>query len=519
MRRGLVALPLLLALVAGACDAGVVPASATAPAAASALLADHVQILHTNDIHGRMEAERVRTGSASFEKGGVALLAALAAQLRGRAPDRSLLLDAGDAWQGAFISNENKGSAVVQVMNRMGYDAQALGNHDFDWGQDVLRARAGEAKFPFLAANVVEEATGVVPSFARAYIVKDVGIARIAILGIANPGTPAINKPANVKGLRFLPAPDTVKKYLPELRQQADVIVVVTHIGKDDDLALARAVPDIDVIVGGHSHTPIQTALLEGKTTIAQAGSYAEYLGHLELTIDPQTRKVVAAARGSELTAIAGGKLQPEAEVAKIVAERANAARAVTERVVGKTQTTLDPISAGEFPLGNLIVDGMLDYCRGEGWRSDIALYNNSGVRSSIPVGDITYGKVYEVLPFDNVVVNIDLSGGQLQRIFERTVSGRPGNLLIAGGTYAFRFSGDVGRRITSITIGGAPLDSPRTYHVCTIDYLALGGDDQTTFREGTNVIYGDLTALVVANWLTKHSPVSPKTEGRIVSQ
>ncbi len=508
----------LLALVLASCEASTPPAGAT-PAAASALPGDRVQILHTNDIHGRMEAERVRAGSTTFEKGGVALLAALAAALRNRAPDRTLLLDAGDAWQGAFISNENRGSAIVQAMNRMGYDAQALGNHDFDWGQDVLRERASEAKFPFLAANLVEEATGQLPSFAKAYLVKDVGVARIAILGIANPGTPAINKPANVKGLRFLVAADAVRKYLPELRQKADVIVAVTHIGKEDDLALARAFPDIDVIVGGHSHTAIQTALLEGRTTIVQAGSYSEYLGHLELTIDPRTHRAVAAVRGSELTAIAGGRLKPNPEVAKIVADRANAAKAVTERVVGKTLLPLEPVSAGEFPLGNLIVDGMLEYCRGEGWKSDIALHNNSGVRSSIPTGAVTYGKVYEVLPFDNVVVSIDLSGGQLQRIFERTVSGRPGNLLIAGGTYAFRFSGDVGRRITSVTIGGAPLDASRTYRVCTIDYLALGGDDQTTFREGTNVIYGDLTAEVVANYITRRSPVSPRVEGRIVPQ
>lgn len=517
----------LLALVLAACTAApdqpfssAFTTGSSAPAAsAGPLAADRIQILHTNDIHGRMEAETVRVGNNSFQKGGVAQLAGLTAQFRARAPDRTLLLDAGDAWQGAFVSNENRGAALVQVMDRMGYDAQALGNHDFDWGQDVLRARAGEATFPFLAANVVDETTGLVVPFAKPYIVKDLRLARVAVIGIANPGTPAINKPANVKGVRFLPAAETVRKYLPELRAQADIVVAVTHIGKDDDVALARAVPDIDVIVGGHSHTAIQTAILEGKTTIVQAGSYSEWLGHLELTIDPQTHAVTAAARGSELATIATGGAKPDAEVARIVADRAAAARSVTSRVVGKTLVALEPQSAGEFPLGDVIVDAMLDYCRAAGWGSDIALHNNSGVRSSIPAGDITYGQVYEVLPFDNVVVSIDLAGAQLRKIFERTVSGRPGNLLVAGGSYAFRWSADAGQRISSVTVSGAPLDPARTYHVCTIDYLALGGDDQTTFREGTHVIYGDLTAEVVSDYLTRHSPVSPKNEGRIVQQ
>src|SRR5207244_7074999 len=160
-----------------------------------------------------------------------------------------------------------KGAALLQVMNRMGYDAQALGNHDFDWGPDVLRARAGEARFPFLAANVVDGASGQPAGFATPFIVKDLGLARVAVLGMANPGTPAISKPANVKGLRFLSAADAVAKYLPELRQKADVVVVLSHLGTDEDRALARGCPGIDVLVGGHSHTAMQTAILEGGTT------------------------------------------------------------------------------------------------------------------------------------------------------------------------------------------------------------------------------------------------------------
>jgi 5'-nucleotidase/UDP-sugar diphosphatase len=452
------------------------------------------------------------------DRGGVALMAATATQLRARAPDRTLLLDAGDTWQGTFISNADKGAALVQVMNRMGYDAQALGNHDFDWGQDVLRSRAREASFPFLAANVVDVASGAVPGYAKPYVVKDLGVTRVAIVGIANPGTPAINKPNNVSGLRFLPAADAVRRHLPEMRAQADVLIALSHIGRDDDLALAQQVPELDLIIGGHSHTALTTALTQGRTTIAQAGSSASFLGRLEVTIDA-SKRVAGVARSDALISLVSGRIDPDPEVAKIVAARASETRALTERVVGKTLVDLESQSAGEFPLGNLIVDAMLDYCRAKGWQSHLALHNNSGIRSGLSAGDITYGEIYRVLPFDNAIVNLELSGAQVSRILERTVSGRPGNLLIAGGAYSFRAGAESGKRLASVTIQGAPLDPAARYRVCTIDYLALGGDDQTTFREGTNLIYGDLAADVVADYLLRRSPVSPKIEGRIQPQ
>ena len=465
-----------------------------------------------------MEAERVTVGSGSFERGGVANLAGLVAQQKARAPERTLLLDAGDTWQGAFISNANRGSALVQAMNLMGYDAQVLGNHDFDWGQDVLNARAAEARFPFLAANVIGEATGRGVSFAKPYVVKDLGLAKVGVIGIANPGTPIINKPANVKGLRFLPAAEAVRMYLPEVRTQADVVVVMTHLSQnavDDDRKLARDVPGIDVIVSAHSHTALQNAAVEGNTTIVQAGSFAQYLGRLELTIDPSTHHVTAAARAGELLQVVSGRVAPDPEIAMLVAQRAQEAKSVTGRVVGRSLVELPEVTRGESALGNLIADGMLEYCRGQSWNSDVALHNGAGIRSSIPAGDVTYGKVYEVLPFDNLVVSIELSGAQLSAIYDRSLSSRGANLVIAGGTFTYRYPGG----IVSATVGGATLAATRTYHVCTIDYLALGGDGQSTFTAGSNLIYGDLTADVVADYFTKHSPVAPKIEGRIVQQ
>ena len=288
----------LLFAVAAACS----PSTGPTPTA-SALADDRIQLLHTDDIHGHLDADFVTSANASssFRAGGMAQLAGQIASFRARAPQRTLLIDAGDAWQGTFISNANKGEAVTKAMNLMHYDSLAVGNHDFDWGQDVLAQRAKEATFPFLAANVIETKTGLAPAYLRPYEVRDLGITRVALIGLTNPGSATIVKATAVAGLQFRPVADSVRPLLAELQKQADIVVVAAHIGTADAVQLARDVPGIDVIVAAHDHLPVQTARVEGRTTIVDAGAYTQYLGRLEVIVDRTTHKMKDAVRGSEL--------------------------------------------------------------------------------------------------------------------------------------------------------------------------------------------------------------------------
>ncbi len=475
--------------------------------------------MHTSDVHGHLEAQTVRGGSGSFAYGGVATLAGMVRDLRERAPGRTLLLDSGDAWQGTFISNASKGAAVTTAMSLIGYDAMALGNHDFDWGQDAIAQNAKLAAFPFLAANVTD-ASGAQPPWVRPYVVKDLGIAKVAILGLAHEGTPGVTKAGSTTGLRFERSVDTVRRLVPQLRKIADVVIVVTHTGAEDTLeaeaAMARAA-DVDVILGGHNHgLVLRTPRFVGKTVISHVGRHAENIGRLELAIDPATKAVSVVTRADVVQTVSATAARPNDEVAKLVAAEKAVADKYTARVAGRSLVALDYSREGEFPLGNLVADALLGYGRSQGWNSDLALHNNTGFRAPLPQGEITYGQVFEVLPFGDVVASVDLTGEQLRRILEQTVSGRAGNLVIAGGAYAFRSSNPVGGRVVEATVGGAPLDPARVYHVVTIDYLLLGGDGQTTFTQGRNVIYGDPEADVVAAYIGEHSPVNPKTEGRI---
>jgi 2',3'-cyclic-nucleotide 2'-phosphodiesterase (5'-nucleotidase family) len=497
-----------------------------APGAATALAADRIQILHTNDIHGHLDAAgTVQGGGGSFTQGGMVAMAQQIERLRAKAPERTLLVDAGDAWQGTYISNENKGQAVMQIMSLLKYDAQAVGNHDFDWGQDVLRQRTQEAGFPFLCANCVG-ASGGVPSYLTPYAVKDLGLVKVAMIGLILPTAASIIKDTSRGDIRFLPLADSVRKYLPEMKQKADVLIAITHVGveplvAEGDRALAVAVPDLDVIVGGHSHTALRAATSVGKTIIVQTGAYAANLGDLELVIDPATKKVLSSpTRSNELIAlagVAGAKSDLVGKVQAIVDDRKAQGKKYTERVVGRLANALDNPRA-ECGLGNMIADGILEYGRNQGWKSDVSFYNMGGVRAPLPAGDITYGQLYQVLPFTNVIVNLDLTGKQLRAVFE-AASGGAGRLHVGGASFAYHFENPPGQRLLSATVGGAPLDDARLYHVATIDYLFGGGDGHTELKDATNVIYGDIEVDAVSAYMTAHSPLDPKVEGRILQK
>ena len=482
-----------------------------------------IAILHTNDIHGYVEPETVKLPDGKeIETGGLANLAGTIDQSRKDYHGNVLLLDAGDLWRGTFLSNRTNGELLVSAMNISAYDAVAPGNHDFDDGQEVLKARVQQAKFPWVAANLVDVSTNQAPLGMKPYVFKQVAGIRFGIIGITNPATPIINKPGNVKGLAFLPGADGVRQVYDEVRKQSDIVIVLSHLGIDGDGLLAQAVPGIDIIVGGHSHTQQINARVVNSTIITQAGSNARFLGRLELHIDAVTRKISSATTQNELLTITNAKYPANPEIADLVKNRLDGARAIVDRPIGETAEDLvraytpDGRTSGEYPLGNLVMDAMLAARQAGDRPADIALHNNAGLRADILKGPITYGKLYEVLPFDNVLTAMDLSGAQLKQVLEQAVSCPRVNILVAGLSFAYDCAKAHGERVTDIVVQGKALNAQAIYRVQTIDYLAGGGDGQITFRDGTNLVYGDLVVDVVAAYVQTHSPLHIQIEGRI---
>jgi 5'-nucleotidase/UDP-sugar diphosphatase len=483
-----------------------------------------VTILHTNDMHGYLEGEKLKgSDGTTFEFGGLVNTMGTIVRLKKESGAPTLTLDGGDFWQGTFPSNRDEGKSIIAAMNAVGYDALTLGNHDFDHGQAVLVARAGEASFPFLAANITEESTGAPPPWVKPYVVKTVAGIRFGIIGLANSGTPVISKASNSKGLKFAGEQDALKQILPQVRAKSDLVIVLAHEGLDQDQNLAANVAGIDVIISAHTHVEQRQPKLINGTIIVHAGYKAQYVGRLDLKIDQVTKKIVDYTRNDELLPAVSTKATPPKSVTDSIDRLLADARDAINRPVGETLIdlnrayTADGRSTGEYPSGNLVVDAMLAANQAGARPADFAIYNNAGIRADIPKGPLTYGALYNMVPFDNVLTAMDLKGEDVKAVLDVAVSCPRVNTLVAGLSFVFDCSKPPGSRVYDIKIQGKSIDMHQVYRVETIDYLATGGDGQVGFTHGTNLAYGDPVIEVLADYVTKHSPVNPGVEGRIV--
>lgn len=473
--------------------------------------ADTLVILHTNDTHARLEP--FKPWGAEQEVGGQVRLASLVEEVRAEYPGKVLLLDAGDAWHGTNIANVFQGESVVEVMNAMGYDAMVLGNHDFNYGQEVLAERMAQAEFPVLAANVIKEATGEVVGTSA--LLKTVGGVKVGIIGLSTPDTPVVTHPKNVEGLVFADPVERAQSLVSYLEPKVDLIIALTHLGLAADKELAEAVPGIDVIVGGHSHTRLAAPVIVGNTYIVQAGEHTEALGYLELTID-----------NGEITGFARRLLPVTAQtpeqpvVADIVAKWGAELNAKMEQVVGTAAVGLDgergQVRTRETNLGNLITDIMRETVG-----ADVAVNNGGGIRASINEGPITVGEVYTVLPFDNTLVKLEVTGEDLLAVLEHGVSKYPETagafLQVSGLEFTFDPSREPGHRVTNVLVGGKPLSLNKTYTLATNDFMAAGGDGYEMLKTAPRLLEtGDMLRDVVVEYIAEKGTIAPQVEGRI---
>ena len=331
-----------------------------------------IRILHVNDFHGF--AEPYKPLGSDEMLGGIAYLAGKADELRKEKP--SLLFSAGDMIQGNNWANLSQGESVIELMNEMGFDAMVLGNHEFDFGQDVLRKRISEAKFPVLGANV--EGLGNL----KPYIIKNLKDVKVGIIGVVTEDVPISTHPRNVAGLKFMSPIDTGEKYIAELKNKADLIIILSHIGYPADRILAERVKGIDVIVGGHSHTKIEKPVKVGNTIIVQAWEHAKVLGVLELTVEDG--KIIGfEGRLEEIKPKIG---KEDKAVFTIVEKYKQKVNAVLNERVGEAEVDLDGenVRRRETNLGNLIAD-IMRHASG----ADVTIINGGGIRTSIKKGEI----------------------------------------------------------------------------------------------------------------------------------
>ena len=474
-----------------------------------------LRVIGTNDFHGALEPRPDANGT---RRGGAAWLAdAIRRAGEGCTPPACeiILLDGGDEFQGTPASNLAFGRPVVGIFNHLGYAAGAVGNHEFDWGQDTLRARMREARYAMLAANVRDASGRPVPWIRSDTLVRR-GALLVGVIGVATVATPTTTKASNVSNLRFLDPAPIVDSLTRRLRARgADYVVVVAHAGaycdRDGatncngeivDFARNLAEP-VDAIVSGHTHSLVDTDV--NGIPIIQARSSGTALGAIELGPVGTTHRVRDVLTDA---------LTPDTAVAALVHAAVARVAALVNRPVATIAVDLNR-AGSEYPLGNLIADGM----RAEG-KGDVAVTNNGGIRAGLRAGTATYGSLFEIQPFGNVLYRLTVTGASLRGYFERLVSRRP-NVHISGATIMYDSTRMSGNRITSVRMAdGRPLRDDRRYTLVLNDFLVTGGDGLglagTALR--TDVLPSvDLDALV--NYLrTRPQPVRGPSDVRFIA-
>lgn len=521
--------------------------ASTLAISAGASFADYtLNILHINDWHSRIESNNAFESTCSAEEetageciGGAARLKT-AIDMRRAALEgqNTVLLNGGDNFQGSLFYATYKGAVEAEFLNLMEFDAMTVGNHEFDDGEPVLATFLDAIKVPVLSANVKASAASLVGDRIKPSITLDIGGEKIGIVGAVTTDTPEVASPG--PNITIEDDVATITAEVERLTAEGvDKIIALTHVGYPRDMEMIARIPNVDVVVGGHSHTllhndndkaagPYPTMIDNPggyKVPVVQAESYSKYLGELAVVFDDAG--VVKKATGDPL--FLDKAIIPDPTVLARVAELGGPIEALKNQEVAETTAPIDgareTCRAQECAMGNLIADAMIDRVKDQG--VTIAIQNGGGIRASIDEGVVTMGEVLTVLPFQNTLATFQLTGADLKASIEAGLSeieeGKGKFPQVAGLKYSFDKSVAPNEgRLKSLEVmeGGAwvPIDETKTYTIATNNFVRAGGDGYTLFAENAQNAYdyGPSLEQVVADYMAANQPYTPALDSRI---
>ncbi len=500
------------------------------PAAPTPEPVKRVRIVHTNDFHGRLLPQQPGWANGRTV-GGSAVLAAHFDSAAARFDGPTFVISAGDDMQGTTISNLSWGRATIAAHNASGYHAAALGNHEFDWGLDTLRARVAESDFPWLGANVYVAGTQRQPEWVRPWTMLERDGVRVAVVGAALASTPSVVMAGRTDGLEFGPEAPAIDRSVREARGAgADFVVVSVHSGAFCAQPESGAAPEtessecegevlevaehlaepVDLIVGGHTHRRVLTTA--AGIPVVESASYS--LAYSVTDLEQRDGRVVATYRAVHTPY--ADEVTPDTSVARVVAEWDANVRPISERMVVNFAAPMER-PQGEYALGNLLADAFRVRTG-----SQVALVNNGSIRRAMPAGPITYGMLYELQPFQNEVVTVAVTGAQLRAALENSLgeSGRLG-AHTSGMTVAYTPSAPRGSRIREIRLSdGRVVRDTDTVTISTTEFVATGGDDYAPLKQGRMTRTGMVDLDLLVEYLKSlPQPVQPPHTGRWVSR
>ena len=399
-----------------------------------------ITIIYTNDEHGWMEA--------TSKSGGAAGMTGLWKQNEGYAENKPyLVLSGGDMWSGPAISTWFYGKSMAEVMNKMNYCAAAVGNHEFDFGFDKLLERKSQSKFPFLSANIKNKSNGGYPDFALPYIIKEVNGVKVGIIGLTSIYVTSIIFPKYLENLEFIPYQEALNTVVPKMKSEgAELLIIISHMGEAEMRSLAPVAKQMGIsfIAGGHTHEAISEVV--NGVTIIESGSNMVSYSVASIHFDAVADTVISISAG--LKNNTGSN--PDSDIKNIVDNWQVQTNNELSRVIGYTNSN---IGQGSSSMYNLITDSWLysfPY-------ADISISNRGGVRQSIPAGNITLASIVGILPFDNEIVELQLTGSKVISALDNIKS----EVFVGGIT-----------TIGGYTLkDGSPVNPSKTYRVLTTDF------------------------------------------------
>ncbi len=484
-------------------------------------------VIHTNDMHAHYLPTRVD----GRELGGYARMGTLIEKLR-RESVNPILLNGGDTFQGTFLFNTYEGLADLAVMNQLGFQAMAVGNHEFDRGPAALARFAEKASFPLLAANIDVSAEPLLAGKVKDSAILAVAGEKIGVVGALTPDTPSISSPGD--NVKFLPLIPSLQKSIDRLKAQGvDKIIIVSHCGIEVEREMPRQLSGVDLVVGGHSHTllgsiagaqgpyPIQAFNKDGhRALIVQAWDWGKVVGRVELSFDEAGRLMSWDKEGPVPVE---ASLPDHPVIAAMIAAFERPMAEAKNRIVGEAAAEIPrgDVRSGESAAGNLVADSILAQTRGAG--AVAALMNGGGVRADIPAGPLSFGQLVEVMPFSNSLVVLDLKGSEIKDALEwgaRSLPETSGAFLHISKGSSYRINVDQPSldRISDVVIAGEAMELDRTYRIGLLSFTASGGDDHRVLKSapGRRLDTGLLDIDALVEYVRQASPIRPVLEERI---
>jgi len=436
-----------------------------------------LNILHWNDFHARNEPYQIVPKSKEKNPYNVGGTSGMLGYLNKFRNEKSLVLNAGDDFQGSPISSITRGKSQIQLLNLYNLDAFEMGNHELDYGLNSLDSALMLAKFEFLCSNVFSEYSNT--TLGKTFVIKEINGVKAGIIGLAPDDLFELIVVANAEGLRMLNTDSVIIAGIAYLKQEkCNLIVLLSHQGVDNDVKLAeKFYGDVDVIVGGHSHTPLHKPKIVNGVLIVQAGSAGRYLGKLDLKIDVQKDTVISYTDELIETVEDPGINN---EYAKQVVDSMTASiEEEMSRVIGVLEVDWVRGRTSESNIGQWIADATRAKLK-----TDITVLNSGGIRKDLPKGNIMVRDIWEICPFGNTINVCSVTGKTLKQMIRNNIKTRivenpqetPDFLVMSGMIIYVDFAkAREGKEdfLVDVKVGGQEVSDEKTYIISTTNYVA----------------------------------------------